>query len=104
MHDCDYKEAKSRGLKALLKQMYALMGEGMGDEAMDVSDAVGDAEKELALGGEEKGEEKEESMIDDEKKSFMKGIRPKMGGKSLTVVEVIKPKKPMMGKLGKKYG
>lgn len=96
-------DAKKQALLELIKQMNKLIVEDSGDEPVSLSDTMKGVEDEVVEPpteeSEEEGEMSEEPMMD-ERKSFMKGLRPKPKGKSLSVVAIDIMKKPK----AKKYG
>jgi hypothetical protein len=100
--------AKMEVLKSLINQMYSLMNEGQGDEAIDPSQAVEEA-TEVAEEVPEAVEEMSDDLDDDfmeSRNKFMKGERPRGESKSLTIIGMgAEPmNKAPMGKKKKKKG
>jgi len=101
MESCQM-DAKKRGLKELLKKIYAMMIPGESPEAIaeegaekveDVAEKAEDVEKDLNLAGDGKPEEDDD--FEEMKKRFMKGSKAPMpvGAKVMSVQVKAKPKK-----------
>ena len=106
---CDMKDdAKKQTLRELIKQMQELMASGQGEQSHDIGDAMSEVEHEMAEPAMKETAEDMTGIEDagepDEKKSFMKNLRPKQKGRSMAVVSMSMKKSPMNFGKGKKYG